>query len=134
MDTGTPGGDYWVIENGDDRLQFQFNGFDTGKLTTGGVWASGSSRGYKENIRELEAADAIEALEQLRPVVFNYKAEKDETYVGFIAEDVPQLVAMNDRKTLSPMDFIGVLTKVVQVQQREIQGLKALLNQRGGDR
>jgi hypothetical protein len=34
--------------------------------------------------------------------------------VGFIAEDVPELVATKDRKGLSPMDIVAVLTKVVQ--------------------
>ena len=34
-----------------------------------------------------------------------------------IAEDVPGLVATKDRKGLSPMDVVAVLTKVVQDQK-----------------
>ena len=45
---------------------------------------------------------------------YSYKADKDERHVGFIAEDVPDLVASKDRKSLSPMDITAVLTKVVQ--------------------
>jgi hypothetical protein len=53
-------------------------------------------------------------------VKYNYKADKEENYLGFIAEDVPDLVAMKDRKGLSPMDVVAVLTKVVQEQQKSI--------------
>jgi len=38
--------------------------------------------------------------------------------VGFIAEDVPDLVATEDRKG---MDVVAVLTKVVQDQQKTIE-------------
>jgi hypothetical protein len=41
--------------------------------------------------------------------------------VGFIAEDVPALVATADRKGLSPMDVVAVLTKVVQEKSRELE-------------
>jgi hypothetical protein len=51
--------------------------------------------------------------------------DKDEKHVGFIAEDVPELVAMKDRKSLSPMDIVAVLTKVVQELKTENAGLKA---------
>jgi hypothetical protein len=44
--------------------------------------------------------------------------------VGFIAEDVPDLVSTKDRKGLSPMDIVAVLTKVVQELKAENEGLK----------
>ena len=49
----------------------------------------------------------------------------DEKHVGFVAEDVPELVATKDKKGLSPMDITAVLTKVVQNQQKDIEELKA---------
>ena len=70
--------------------------------------------------------DALSTLKNLTPVTYNYKVDKEENYVGFIAEDVPDLVAMKDRKSLSPMDILAVLTKVVQTQQKEIEELKAV--------
>ncbi|MHB8053784.1 MAG: tail fiber domain-containing protein [Candidatus Aminicenantales bacterium] len=94
-----------------------------GAYCDGGAWVDGSSREYKENIEELTSGEAQQAFEKLEPVKYNYKKEKGETYLGFIAEDVPDLVAMNDRKGLNPMDMVAVLTKVVQEQQ------KALLEQ-----
>jgi len=86
-------------------------------VTAGGVWTNASSREYKENIRELTVEEAMTALDELNPTRFNYKVDKEEEHVGFIAEDVPELVANKDRNGLSPMDIVAVLTKVVQEQQ-----------------
>jgi hypothetical protein len=97
-------------------------------VTAGGVWTDASSRQYKENIANLTPEEAISALEKLNPVKFNYKVQKGEEYIGFIAEDVPDLVATGDRKSLSPMDIVAVLTKVVQQQQKKIAELEARLN------
>ncbi len=94
------------------------------RCTTGGVWTNASSRSLKENIRALSAEDAQEALAQLAPVRFNYKAERTEECLGFIAEDVPELVAAGDRKGLSSMDIVAVLTKVLQEQQKTNDELK----------
>jgi hypothetical protein len=58
-------------------------------------------------------------------VKYNYKADREERHVGFIAEDVPSLVASKDRKGLSPMDVVAVLTRVVQEQQKTISDLNS---------
>ncbi len=92
--------------------------------TIGGVWTNASSRALKENIETLNIAEALDTLTQLNPVKYNYKNDKTDKYVGFIAEDVPELVATSDRKGLSPIDITAVLTKVVQEQQNVIQELQ----------
>ena len=97
-------------------------------VTAGGVWTNSSSRDRKENIAELRLDVATEALMALQPVVFNYRDEPQEDYLGFIAEDVPELVAVKDRDALSPMDIVAVLTRVVQQQERKIQALEARLD------
>jgi hypothetical protein len=89
-------------------------------LTTAGVWTNASSREYKDNVHSLTAAAAEKTLEALDPVTFTYKNDGAHERVGFIAEDVPELVAMPDRKGLSPMDIVAVLTKVVQEQKQEL--------------
>jgi hypothetical protein len=94
-------------------------------LTTGGVWTNASSRELKDNIKPLSAADAESALNALSPVRYVYKNSGDEEYMGFIAEDVPDLVAMNDHKSLSPMDIVAVLTTVTKDQKAEITQQKA---------
>jgi len=94
------------------------------RLEVSGNWVNPSSRELKENIQTLTADEAIETLVGLNPVKYNYKVDKTEGYVGFIAEDVPELVAVKDRKGLVTMDVVAVLTKVVQEQQKTISELK----------
>ena len=86
-----------------------------------GKWTDASSREYKENIEDLRADEAMSAVKNLNPVKFNYKRSAGEKCVGFIAEDVPDLVATKGRKGLSSMDIVAALTKVVQEQQKSIQ-------------
>jgi len=92
-------------------------------VSTGGVWTNASSRKYKTDIKQLTAENAMAALTELKPVEFAYKADSQEKHVGFIAEDAPELVASKDRKGMSSMDVVAVLTKVVQEQQRTIAAL-----------
>jgi hypothetical protein len=86
--------------------------YATGEVT----W--GSSREMKENIRELTTGEALTALNELQPKKFIYRADKNDEHVGFIAEEVPELIATKDRKSLNPMDIIAVLTSVVKEQQK----------------
>ena len=97
-------------------------------VTAGGVWTNSSSRAKKENIVSLPVDAALSALMAMEPVTFNYKNERDENYVGFVAEDVPELVAVGDRDALSAMDIVAVLTRVVQEQQNKIRELEARLD------
>ncbi len=92
--------------------------------TFAGIWTDASSREYKRNIRPLTTEQALDAVLELEPVTYQSRFEDEDTYVGFIAEDVPDLVATADRRGLSPMDIVAVLTRVVQHQQQEIEGLK----------
>ncbi len=101
-------------------------------VTTGGVWTNASSREYKEDIEALATEEALDTLRGLNPVKFAYKRDKTEKHVGFIAEEVPELVSMRDRKGLSPMDIVAVLTKVVQEQQKTISTLREELNELKG--
>ena len=89
-------------------------------VTAGGVWTNASSREYKQDIKALTREEAVETLTALQPVQFRYKADPNERHVGFIAEDVPDLVASTDRKGMSAMDVVAVLTKVLQDQQKTI--------------
>jgi len=97
-------------------------------VSQGGVWTNSSSRAKKENIAVLPVDTATFALMALEPVVFNYRNETGEEYVGFIAEDVPELLATGDRDALSTMDIVAVLTRVVQEQQSKIKELESRLD------
>ena len=64
------------------------------------------------------------------PVTFNYKQDAEEQYLGFVAEDSPELVASADRAGLSTMEIVAVLTRVVQIQQQQIAELESKLEER----
>ena len=97
-------------------------------VSAGGVWTNSSSRQHKDNISSLTAEEALATLNHLEPVHYSYRGEVGEGYVGFIAEDVPELVATNDRQGLSAMDIVAVLTRVIQVQQQRIENLESRLD------
>ena len=86
-----------------------------------GRWVDASSRELKQDVAELRPDEAIEAVMALSPIRFAYNEDPSEEHLGFIAEDVPELVARADRKTLSAMDVVAVLTKTVQEQQRLLE-------------
>jgi hypothetical protein len=120
----------WKMQLNNDNSVAFVNG---ASISAGGVWANGSSRTYKENISELNSKDANAALDGLNPVLYSYKAEKGKQYVGFIAEDVPDLVAMTDRKSVSPMDIVAVLTRVVKEQKQTVESLAATVAKLEGE-
>ena len=105
------------------------SGANTARLTAAGVWQDASSRKAKEHIEELGAAAAIKALHDLNPVTYNYKNVPNDPKVGFIAEDVPELVATPERDGLSALDIVAVVTKVVQEQQKTIDQLNERIAQ-----
>lgn len=96
-------------------------------ITAGGVFTDASSREYKTGIRSLTYEEAYDAFNELNPVSFEYKEQPGEQYLGFIAEDVPDLVATADRKGLSSMDIVAVLVEVNKKQQEDIEALKAIV-------
>ena len=80
-----------------------------------------SSRELKDQITDLDSAKASAALRQLNPVEFVYKDDASlEPRVGFIAEDVPELVAEPERKSVPVMDVVAILTRVVKDQDRQL--------------
>ena len=96
-------------------------------LSAGGVWTNSSSRTGKTDINELDTETAIAAVMALEPVSFRYRADTAETHLGFIAEDVPDLVATADRSGLSAMDIVAALTRVIQEQEKRIASLEKAL-------
>jgi hypothetical protein len=94
-----------------------------GAYCDGSAWTNGSSRKYKDHIRLLQADEALDAFKELEPVKFSYKINPDEECIGFIAEDVPELLATKNRDGANPMDYIAILVKVVQEQNKTIDTL-----------
>lgn len=88
-----------------------------------------SSRVFKDNITVLSDQEAAEVLARLQPVSYHTKgAAENEVRIGFIAEDVPDLVATAGRSGVSAMDIAAVLTKVVQRQQDILEQQEARID------
>jgi hypothetical protein len=95
-------------------------------VKVGGTITQASSAALKDDVSELSGAQAIDALEELKPVTFRYKADPSQRRnVGFIAEEAPELVSHEQRDRLGAMDIVAVLTKVVKEQQSLIRELSA---------
>ena len=115
------GGPEFTVKNATANVSGTELYLGNGAKNVGGVWINASSRALKENIKDLSTQDALAAFHKLQPVTYNYKSDKKEQVVGFIAEDVPALVAIQGRDGLSSMDMVAVLTKVVQEQDKMIK-------------
>jgi hypothetical protein len=100
-----------------------------GDLHITGALHEGSSRELKTDIGDLSLADARSALYALNPVTYRYKEGDGDQHVGFIAEDVPELVATSSRTSMVAMDVVAVLTKVLQEQIQENRELKSRLDE-----
>ena len=96
------------------KLHVEGNAYVSGNMEIG------SSRLLKNNIKVLESEAAFKTLGALQPVTFNRKTDPDDELVGFIAEDLPDLVATKSGKTINPVDIVAVLTKVIQEQEKTI--------------
>ncbi|MCP5054537.1 MAG: tail fiber domain-containing protein, partial [bacterium] len=129
------------VVNGDTKMNLSTSGYlnigsgttaathlielSGGAYSDGATWTNASSRALKEDIETLTGKEAMTVFEKLNPVKYKYKKNDKEKYVGFIAEDVPELVATSDRKGIDAMDMVALLTKVVQEQQKTIDEFKA---------
>jgi len=96
----------------------------------GATWQNACSRDLKQDIVELSAEAAQQALADLNPVTYAYKAEPNDQRVGFIAEDAPALVSMPDGESLCAMDIVAVLTRVTQQQQATIASQQVRLDEK----
>jgi hypothetical protein len=101
--------------------------FAGGGQYDGNSFLDASSRTLKQDIQPLGPDAAIETLAGLEPVTFAYTGAPGDPRVGFVAEDVPELVATPGRTTLSALELVAVLTKVVKEQQKALAELTARL-------
>lgn len=89
-----------------------------------------SSRALKENIERLDHREATAALMAMEPVKYDYIDEPAwRPNLGFIAEDMPELLRSHDRKTISFFEAIPVMTRVIQEHEKTIARLEARIDQ-----
>ncbi|WP_088888992.1 DUF6519 domain-containing protein [Leptolyngbya ohadii] len=94
------------------------------KTISGEEFTQISSRTLKQNIAELSSQEVTQLLAALTPVKFNYTSDQPEIlHAGFIAEDVPDLVASADHQAVRLGDIVAILTKAVKDQRQAINSL-----------
>ncbi len=92
---------------------------------TGGHLVTASSRTLKTDIKPLDTQAALDAFHKLQPISYEYKAHRGEPVVGFIAEDVPELVAMPSGKSYDTAEIVAVLTSVLAETRAEAEVMRA---------
>ncbi|MBW4644917.1 MAG: tail fiber domain-containing protein [Goleter apudmare HA4340-LM2] len=95
-----------------------------GNLRVYGDLFQDSSIELKENITELSQQEVYEILKGLNPVKYIYKDDTEQRlHLGFIAENVPDVLTSPDKTAVQPLNIVAVLTKAVKDQQAAIATL-----------
>lgn len=103
-----------------------------GDLQVDGAILESSSASRKGDVEQLSADAAVDALADLEPISYRYLDDPAGVrHLGFIAEDVPELVAQPSRDRIRTMDVVALLTKVVKEQQQTIDSLAARVDALG---
>lgn len=98
------------------------------KTISGEEFTQISSRTLKQNIAELSSQEVAQLLAALNPIKFNYTSDRSDTiHAGFIAEEVPDLVASADHQAVRLGDIVAVLTKAVKDQRQAITSLSRMV-------
>lgn len=100
----------------------------SGTMVCGGVNVSGninqtSSINFKTNIEKFEEK-ALDLVNKVNIVKYNYKNDLSTQHIGFIAEDTPKELSSEKQNVMDIGSCIGVLLKSIQELQEEIKKLK----------
>jgi hypothetical protein len=95
---------------------------------------STSSRRFKNNIKDFTNGLAI--IQKLRPVTFDWNQKDIKNDIGFIAEEVyevlPNIVHKNDKGEVESLDYskiVPILIATVQQLSKELAEIKSAINQ-----
>ena len=128
-----PGADFEFVQRSAFKMIFYVNAATVvANLSITGVWTNASDARYKENITD--SPYGLAAVMALKPRAYNLINLTDKPQIGFIAQEVlevvPEVVESvhnsvtdEDRYTLSYGNMVAVLTKAIQEQQAIIQTL-----------
>lgn len=130
-----PGADYEFVQRSAFKMLFYVNSASVvANLSITGVWTNASDARYKENI--VDSQYGLSTVMALKPRAYNLIDQTDKPQIGFIAQEVldivPEVVesthnsiTKQERYTLAYTQLIPVLTKAIQEQQAMIQTLTA---------
>jgi hypothetical protein len=113
----------WVLRTGSNFNFIVNNATVTASLSSAGVWTNASDARYKENIADCQYG--LSTVMALKPKSYNIIGEENKPQIGFIAQDVldvvPEVVdsvfnsvTNEDRYTLSYGQLSAVLVKAIQ--------------------
>lgn len=100
-------------------------------LTVGGMWIDASSRKRKTDIITISTnkqKELYDLLDEINPVTFKYKVDMDKIRLGFIAEDVPELISEKNRDSISPMSIAALAITLIKHQKSKIEELEKEIN------
>jgi hypothetical protein len=132
---GNSGATYeWVLRTGSTQSFYVNNASVVATLSTTGVWTNASDSRYKENI--IDSGYGLSTVMALKPRAYNLIDQVDKKQIGFIAQEVLEIVpevvdstynsiTEEERYTLSYGQLTAVLTKAIQEQQALITQLQA---------
>ena len=137
MVTASSGTDFeWVLRVGSRQQFYVTNATITASLSATGVWTNASDARYKENI--VDSNYGLDTVMALKPRAYNLINQADKPQIGFIAQEVldvvPEVVdttfnsiTKEERYTLSYGQLTAVLTKAIQELKAELDSVKAEL-------
>jgi hypothetical protein len=112
--------------NGESNLSFDGSILSV----TGSVHANSfyqiSSRTLKTNIQPFETS-AINLLDNVNVVEFNYLNDLENKHIGFIAEDTPVELSTTRQNVMDTNSTVGVLIKAVQELTAKVKELESKL-------
>jgi hypothetical protein len=133
-----PGADYEFVQRNSYKMNFYVNGASVlASLSITGVWTNASDARYKENI--VDSQYGLATVMALQPRSYNLIDQTDKPQIGFIAQEVLEVVpevvesvynsvTEEDRYTLSYGNLTAVLVKAIQEQQAMIASQSELIN------
>ncbi len=118
----------------DDAFVINRNGrINLREIKIRGAIIAGSSREIKKDIKVLSQeayTDVLEEIMKADVVRYRYKSEPDDAklHIGVIAEDAPDAIVDEDRKTVRLIDYSAFLLAGIKAQQEIIQKLQSDLS------
>lgn len=96
----------------------------TGGAGNNGVWADGSLRELKDNMKDLTEQQIDKILNNLKVYRFNFKNDSEKIiFVGPEAAEFRELTSWGDGRTLAPGTIAGIALRCVQYVWQFVSGL-----------
>ncbi|NEP18941.1 MAG: hypothetical protein F6J97_18915 [Leptolyngbya sp. SIO4C1] len=87
-----------------------------------------SSAALKHNITDFTSQEAFELLKAMSPVKYSFSSdESQKPHIGFISENMPDLVTSVDKRAIHSLEVIAILTQIVKEYRTSIVKLNRVV-------